>query len=274
MWVLLGAALFSLNDMAVKTLGPRIDPVQMALFRYAIGLIVIAPWLIVAGPRCWRTRRLGLHLGRAVVAGIGQAGVYYSVIHLYLADATAAAFTRPLFQTLLAVLILGETVGLRRWAATAFGFLGVLVMIRPGAVAFDLAWAVALAAAALFALGVVLIRHLSKTEPVVRILFYYHLFGILLFAAPAAAVWKTPVAPELLLLVLIGVLTAAAMACFVHAFSIGEASVIGPFEYVRMIYAAAIGLLLFSEIPSLWTLAGAAMIVAGALAGARRQAGP
>lgn len=270
LWIVLGSGLFALNDAVVKTLGPVYDPTQMALFRYAVGLAAIAPWLVKAGRRSWRTDRLGLHLVRAVAAGIGQAGVYYAVIHLYLADATAAAFTRPLFLTLLAVVLLGETVGWRRWAATGFGFLGVLAMVRPGAAGFDVAWAVALAAAALFALGVALIRRLSSTEPVIRILFYYHVFGILLFALPAASVWKTPDAAGLAMLLLIGVLTAAAMACFVQAFSVGEASVVGPFEYTRMIHAAALGLFVFAEIPSPWTLVGAAMIVASALYVARR----
>ena len=211
-----------------------------------------------------------------MIAGTGQAAVYYSVIHLYLADATAAAFTRPLFLTLLAVVMLGEAVGWRRWATTAFGFLGVLVMVRPGGAVFDVAWAVALVAAVLFALGIILIRRMSTTEPVIRILFYYHVFGIVLFIGPALWVWRPPDPASFAMLTLIGALTAAAMACFVKGFSLGEASVVGPLEYTRLIYASLIGYFLFAEIPSGWTLLGAAMIAAGALYSAgrpSRQAG-
>ncbi len=268
-WIVLGSTFFALNDGVVKTLGQAFDPVQMALFRYLIGLLILTPWLIKAGRAAWQSERVGLHLIRAVVAGVGQAAVYYSVIHLYLADATAAAFTRPLFLTLLAVVMLGEFVGWRRWGATAFGFLGVLVMVRPGATPFDIAWVVALAAAALFALALVFIRRLSSTEPVIRILFYYHVFGIALFVGPAIWVWKTPDPAGLGLLILIGVLTAIAMACFVKAFSVGEASVVGPLEYIRLIYATLIGAFLFAETPSPWTIAGALMIVGGALYAAR-----
>ena len=270
LWIVLGSVFFALNDGVVKTLGQAFDPVQMALFRYAVGLVILLPWLVKAGSAAWRTERPGLHLIRAVIAGAGQAAVYYSVIHLYLADATAAAFTRPLFLTLLAVVMLGESVGWRRWGATAFGFLGVLVMVRPGGAVFDIAWAVALAAAALFALGIVLIRRMSATEPVIRILFYYHVFGIVLFTGPALLAWRTPDPADFAMLVLIGALTAIAMACFVKGFSLGEASVIGPLEYTRLIHASLIGFFLFAETPSVWTLTGAAMIAAGALYSARR----
>ena len=270
LWILIGSLFLSANDAVVKTLGADFHPIQMALFRYAIGLVLLIPWFVKAGRETWRTERIGTHFARAVVAGVGQAAVYYGVIHLYLADATAVAFTRPLFLTLLAVLFLGEIVGWRRWAATAFGFAGVLVMVRPGGAEFDVAWAVALAAAVLFALGIVFIRHLAATEPSVRILFYYHVFGIVLFAGPSAAVWQPPETDQLALLMAIGALTCAGMVCFVQGFSIGEASFVGPFEYLRLLYAAAIGFWMFAEVPSVWTGAGAAMIVASALYIARR----
>ncbi len=270
LWILIGSLFLSANDAVVKTLGADFHPIQMALFRYAIGMVLLLPWFVKAGREAWRTERMRTHFARAVVAGIGQAAVYYGVIHLYLADATAVAFTRPLFLTLLAVLFLGEIVGWRRWSATAFGFAGVLVMVRPGGAEFDIAWAVALVAAVLFALGIVFIRRLAATEPSVRILFYYHVFGIVLFVGPSAAVWQPPAPDQLGLLMAIGALTCVGMVCFVQGFSIGEASFVGPFEYLRLLYAAAIGFWLFAEIPSVWTGIGAAMIVASALYIARR----
>ena len=269
-WILVGSLFLSANDAVVKTLGTDFHPIQMAFFRYSIGIVLLLPWFAKAGRETWRTQRVGTHFVRAAIAGVGQAAVYYAVIHLYLADATAVAFSRPLFLTLLAVLFLGETVGWRRWAATAFGFAGVLAMVRPGGSTFDTAWAVALAAAVLFALGIVLIRRLASTEPSIRILFYYHVFGIALFAGPSAAIWRPPEPDQLALLMLIGALTCAGMVCFVQGFSIGEASFVGPFEYLRLIYAALIGYWMFVEIPSVWTGVGAAMIVASAFYIARR----
>ena len=269
-WILVGSLFLSANDAVVKTLGTDFHPIQMALFRYAIGMVLLMPWFVKAGRETWRTRRLGTHFARAMIAGVGQAAVYYGVIHLFLADATAVAFSRPLFLTLLAVLILGEAVRWQRWAATAFGFVGVLVMVRPGGAAFNIAWAVALAAAVLFALGIIFIRRLATTEPATRILFYYHVFGIALFAGPSIALWQPPDAGQFALLALIGALTCAGMVCFVQGFCVGEASFVGPFEYLRLIYAALIGFYMFAEIPSVWTGVGAVTIVASALYIARR----
>ena len=270
LWILVGSLFLSANDAVVKTLGTDFHPIQMALFRYAIGMVLLLPWFVKAGRETWHTRRIRTHFARAMIAGIGQAAVYYGVIHLYLADATAVAFSRPLFLTMLAVLFLGEAVGWQRWTATAFGFAGVLVMVRPGGSEFDIAWAVALVAAVLFALGILFIRRLATTEPSIRILFYYHVFGIALFVGPSAAIWQAPEPDQFALLMLIGALTCAGMVCFVQGFSIGEASFVGPFEYLRLIYAALIGYWMFAEIPSIWTGAGAVMIIASALYIVRR----
>lgn len=272
LWVTAGTMVFAFNDTLVKTLGGTIHPVEMVFFRYCVGTLLLVPVFWRAGFRVMATRRLPLHIGRGVLAGIGQAGAFYAVVHLLLADATAIQFSRPLFMTLLAVFILGEAVGWRRWAATAIGFGGVIVMVRPGHADFDVAWIVALATALIFALAMILIRKLAETEPTTRILFYYQLTGVGFFVAPAIWVWRTPVAEEWLLLVAIGVCTTAAMVCFVRGLAAGEASIVGPMEYTRLIYAAFFGYFLFAEVPVIWTWIGAVIIVASALYIARREA--
>lgn len=271
-WVIIGTVIFALNDTVVKTLGIGIHPVQMAFFRYCIGFMLLAPVFWRVGAEALATNRLPLHVTRGVLAGIGQAGAYYAVVHLLLVDATAVSFSRPLFMTLLAVVFLGETVGWRRWAATVVGFGGVIVMLRPGAVAIDVAWMVALATALIFAVGLVMIRMLASTEPPTRILFYYHLTGMVVFVAPAIWLWKTPAADQWLLLLSIGALTMVGMVCFIRGLAAGEASIVGPMEYTRLIHAALLGYFVFSEVPAAWTWVGAAIIVASALYIARREA--
>jgi drug/metabolite transporter (DMT)-like permease len=272
LWITVGTVFFASNDAAVKFVGADIHPVQMALFRYGLAMILLAPLFARLGWSGLRTKRLGLHFVRALIAGVGQAGVFYAVVHLPLADATAISFSRPLFVTVLAVVILGEIVGWRRWAATLVGFGGVLVMMRPGHMGIDPASIVAVVSALLFGLGLVLIRLLAATDPPPRILFYYHLFGVLMFAAPAAWLWTPPTGLQWILLVLIGVLTTAAMVCFVRGFATGESSVVGPMEYTRLVYAALLGFFVFSEVPDLWTWTGAAIIVASTVYVARREA--
>jgi drug/metabolite transporter (DMT)-like permease len=272
LWLLMGSLCFALNDVVTKMLGKTYHPVELAFFRYAFGLVVLAPVALHMGLAELKTQRLGMHALRAMTATIGQLGAYYAVIHMLLADATAIGFSRPLFTTVAAVLILREVVGRGRWTATVAGFLGVLIMVRPGRHGVDPAALAAIGAAFFFALSVVLIRLLARTEPPNRILIYYHLAGVLVFAVPAALLWVTPVGIDWLLLALLAVLQTAAMVGYVRAFAIGEASVIGPFEYGRLIYAVLFGYFLFAEAPDGWTFAGAAIIVLATLYIAREEA--
>lgn len=271
-WVTIGTLAFALTDAVVKILGATIHPIEMGLFRYAVGLVVLAPLFLRLGWKGLKTHRPGLHAFRVVIASIGQIGAFYAVVHLLLADATAIMFSRPLFVCVLAVMMLGEHVGRRRWVATAIGFAGVLVMLRPGASALEPAAIVAVVNSFLFALGLIIVRRLASTEPPLRILFYYHVGALILFIGPTAAVWTTPTAEEWAMLIVIGLLTTAAVTCFVRGFSIGESSVVGPMEYTRLVYAAAIGYILFAEEPDIYTAIGAAIIVGSAIFIARSEA--
>jgi drug/metabolite transporter (DMT)-like permease len=181
-------------------------------------------------------------------------------------------FSKPLFTTVVAVFILSEIVGRHRWIATLVGFGGVLIMVRPGSEAMDPIALVAVGSALTFAFANVLIRKLSTTEPPVRIMFYYHIGGALVFAGPAAWVWVMPVGIEWLLMAGIGFFTTTGMFCYVRAFGTGEASAVGPAENLRLIYAAVFGFFLFSEIPSIWTVIGATIIVAATYYIARSEA--
>ena len=271
-WLLIGSLAFACNDAVIKHMGTKFDPYQLALARYVVGLVVLAPVFISMGVTGLKTRRIGLHLTRLVIACAAQVGVFYAVIHLYLADATAIAFSRPLFTTVVAVFLLSEIVSGRRWAATLVGFLGVLIMVRPGHAGFDPVAIVALIAALAFAVGNILIRLMSDTEPPNRILFYYHAGGTLVFLGPAIWVWQIPTNSEWLLLCLIGILTTIGMIGFVRGFAAGEANIVGPIEYIRLIYAVLIGFIIFGELPSLWTWAGAIIIIASTLYIARDEA--
>lgn len=271
-WIIIGSLAFALNDAVVKFLGAKFSAFQLAFVRYLFGFILLSPLFVKMGRSGLATNRLGVHMGRLVLACAAQVGVLYAVIHLYLADATAIAFSRPVFTTVIAVFLLSELVSARRWVATIVGFAGVLIMVRPGQTGADPVALIAVAAALVFAVANVLIRILSRTEPPNRILFYYHLGGSVVFLGPAIYVWQEPLAMEWIMLGLIGVLTTIGMIGFVRAFSVGEANAVGPIEYIRLIFAVVIGYSFFAEIPSFWTLIGALVIVASALYIARDEA--
>lgn len=273
LWLSLGAFLFSVVDVFVKSLGGRFHPIEISFFRYACGFVFLMPLFIRLGRDNLATRRFPLHLLRMGLAFIAQLGIFITVIHMPLADATAFMFSKPLFTTVVAVFVLSEVVSRRRWAATIVGFIGVLVLVRPGAEAINPYALVAVASAMTFAVANVLIRTLSTTEPTGRVLFYYHIGGIILFAGPAAYVWVMPIGIEWVQLIAIGGLTTIGIFCFMRAFTVGEANAVGPAENLRLIYATVFGFLLFSEIPSIWTVVGAAIIVASTVYIARAEAG-
>ena len=271
-FIVLGTVFFVLTDITVKFAGQNIHPAQMAIFRYVVGFILLAPLFIRTGPAKLKTKRLKLHLFRAIIASIGQAGIFYAVIHLNLADATAMTFTRPLFLTILAIFVLKEFVELQRWGATIVGFLGVIIMMRPFGGEIDIAWFVALFTAFLFAWGLIIIRVLGRDDPPGTILFWYHIFGAIIFAGPAAYVWVHPTPEEWLQLFLIAAFTAIGMNFFVRGFSVGESSLMGTMEYIRLVFAAGAGYLIFTEIPDIWTGIGAIVIVSATLYITRHEA--
>ena len=261
LWLVLGTLAFAVNDLLVKTLGQTMSPFQLAFFRYGIGLVIMSPVFIRMGTAGLKTSRPGIHFTRLIVACVAQVGVYTSVVYLPLADATALSFSRILFTTVVAVFILKEVVSGRRWAATIAGFVGVVVMVRPGGEVDPVAF-LAIGAACTFAVANIMIRMMSDTEPPNRILFYYQAGGALVFLPPAIMTWHTP---ETLLFWLmacaIGLLTSLGMIGFVRGFAVGEASVIGPTEYIRLIFAAFFGFFVFGEVPDIWTIVGALIIV-------------
>ena len=262
LWLVMGSLAFSINDLFVKSLGESMSPFQMAFFRYGIGFLIMAPVFLRMGTVGLKTSRPGIHGARLIIACIAQVGVYTAVVYLPLADATALAFSRILFTPIVAVIVLREVVSGGRWTATFAGFVGVIIMVRPGGEIDPIAL-VAIGGACTFAVANVMIRLMSTTEPPNRILFYYQAGGILVFLPPTVLLWQTP--PDLvswLMALAIGILTAVGMIGFIRGFAVGEASVIGPTEYIRLIFAAGFGLLIFGEVPDGWTIAGALIIVA------------
>lgn len=271
-WLSIGTLLLALTDAVTKELGERIHPFELSFFRYAVAMLVLAPVFLHMSVLQLRTSRPGLHVIRLFLATVGQTGLFVAVVNLKLADATALGFSKPLFTTVIAIFILAEIVSARRWAMTLCGFVGVVIMLRPGGGVIDPYALVAIGAALCMAVANVLIRVMAPTEPPNRILFYYHIGGLVLLAAPAAWFWHTPVGWDWGLLLLMGTGLTLGMVCFVRGFSIAQANAIGPSEYARLIYAGAIGYFFFGEIIDSWTVVGGLIIVASTLLIARDEA--
>ena len=228
-------------------------------------MVALLPVLLVRGLGVFRTSRPGLHMLR-VCGRFGNLTLgFYALSHLPVATATALSFTQPLFMILLAAIVLGEVVRWRRGLATLAGFLGVVVMLGPSGLAFNLAALAALGAAASQAVAYGVIRHRSAEDGALTILAWFTA-GLLVLSAPLAFMfWKTPQGTQWFYLTFIGLTLTAVQFCVIKAFRFAEATVVNPVDYARLIFSAVLGFFLFEEIPTVWTIVGAATIVAATL---------
>lgn len=261
LWLIFGALFFSGMGLCVKLLGERLPSIEIAFFRAMTGLAVVLPLMAQEGIGLWRTQRLGAHFGRALLGTGGMVCGFYAFTNLPLAEATAISFTKPLFMVVLAALVLHETVRARRWTATAVGFLGVLLMMRPGSEAMEAAALVALLGAAFGALVTIFIKQLVATERKSTIMAYLGLTGMILTGLPMLFVWVTPNLYEVSLIVLMGLVGSIAQLCLMQAFKLGEASALAPFDYARLPFAAAFGWFFFGELLDGWAIAGVLVII-------------
>jgi len=273
LWMIAASFGFTVNSAMVKTLvAGGLDAFQVAFARALFSFALVVPFLLRAGPSALKTRHPFLHGIRAFAGAAAMVCGFYAVGHLQLADFTALSFTQPLFVTLLAVILLGEVVRWRRWLATAVGFAGVLIMVRPGAGTFDPAALVALTSVAGIAVAVCMVKRLPVGESHTTMLAYFCLMSLAITALPALVYWTPPSLDQWLLLAGVGTLGVVSQAMIIRAYSAGEASFVAPFDYLKLILAGAIGFLVFGEVPGPWTLLGAAVIVGAALYIARREA--
>jgi drug/metabolite transporter (DMT)-like permease len=255
--------LFTVSSTMVKGLGEGYPVSQMVFFRCLLAFLPLYIAIRRAGGwRVLRTHRPGAHLFRVVVGGFALFIGFYALTLMPLADYFAFTYAAPLFATMLSVPILGEHVGIRRWSAVAFGFAGVLIMLRPGLRSFDAATLFAIAAAATYALAIIAVRNLARTESSASTVFYFTLAGLVLAGAVLPFEWRTPDAKEWALLLGIGVTSGIGQILMTDAYRLAPPSVIAPFDYTSMIWALILGYALFGDFPQPVVLAGAAVVIA------------
>ncbi|WP_119460688.1 DMT family transporter [Rhodospirillaceae bacterium SYSU D60014] len=268
-----GAALFFAGlSGVIRHLTHEMHPFEVAFFRNLFGLAFLLPWLWRAGLGALRTERLGLYVWRAVIGLTAMLTSFSALALLPFAQAVAISFAAPMFATIGAALILREVVRARRWTATVIGFAGVLIILRPGTEGLTVGAALALLSAAISAVSVLIIKHLSRTESSNAIATYMVLLMTPMSLLPALLVWTWPEPDLWWLLVGMGALGTLGHLCYIRAFALADASAVMPYDYTRLVFASIIGYFAFAELPNLWTWSGAAVIVGAAIYIARREA--
>ena len=268
--MLLAVLAFSVNNVSLKSLTRELDPLQIMFVRGMLMTLFMLP--IAWRTHALATRRIGAHVTRSL---LGTSGAYLFILALSLApvaDVVALSFSRALFIVVMAVLILGEVVGWRRWTACVVGFIGVLVMVRPGFGELNLGMVAAAADAVLSAAVALTLKSLGRTERPQTVVFYFGLFSTILSMVPAILVWRAPSGEAWVLLLLTGVLATCGQIAITRAWTEGEASVVAPLAYVQLVLSGGLAYLVFREAPDPLALVGAAIIVASTLYIALREA--
>jgi drug/metabolite transporter (DMT)-like permease len=265
-------ATFVMMAVMVRSIGERIPVVEIVFIRQCLAMLLLSP-------RFWRAREsirtsegLKLHIARGVSAVCSMTCGLTATLLIPLADSTAIQMAEVLIVTALAALFLGETVGWRRWLATAIGFAGVLVMVRPfGSGVSPYAW-IALAGAFFGALNMLLLRAGAKYDSIETVLFWQGVVVLALATPAAAMVWVTPTAAEAGLLIVMGVVFTLGMWLITAALRMGETSALAPLHYLRLLMMGAVGWAVYGEIPTLPTIVGAALVLTAATYTIRRNA--
>lgn len=272
LWLVAGGFIFTSTSVMIRLLSAQIESVQTAFFRAVISVILLLPMIAAGRVKPWQSKRVAGHFWRTLMGTTSMVLGFYAVSMLPLADATAIAFSQPLFSVVVAALIAGEKVRWRRWSATVVGFVGVLVMVQPGEGSLQFGALVALANAATVALSILLVKRLSDSETPLMILTQFAIFSTILLALPAIWVWRWPDLWGWVLAVGIALSATIGQYFWVQAFKAGEMSAVAPFEYLRLPFAVFVGWLIWGEMPVIWTYVGAAIVIASALYIAHREA--
>ncbi|MBL9010290.1 MAG: DMT family transporter [Alphaproteobacteria bacterium] len=270
------AATLSFAAMAasIKLLDEGFPVGEVVFFRSAFALPVVLAWAYVTGRvgDSWRTTNVWFHVSRSTV---GMAAMFLSFVALAdlpLADWTVIGFAMPIFATILAAALLNEPVGPWRAAAVAAGFAGVLVIVGPKlSFAHGVPALIMLVSTLCAGLVIVIIRKISATENGSAIAFYFMLSCTAMGALTLPFAWKTPEGWSLALLIASGVFGGLGQVCNTFAYARAQPSMLGPFDYMGLIWATALGVLLFGEWPDATVWAGAAVIVASGVVIAVRE---
>jgi len=271
--LMLGSTMaFGLMAVAIRYATRYVPTQEVAFFRNAFGLLALLPMLLRPGRAPLKTQQLPRYFVRSAIGLGSMLCAFWALGHLPLAQAVSLSYSTPLFVTIAAVLWLGETVRVRRWAAVVVGFIGVLVIVRPGTAGFTAGSLVAVAAAVLSSLVAIQIKQLTRVDSADTVVLYTYVFWVPLSLVPALFVWVWPTGSAWLWLLATGVLGTIGQLLWTRALRLGEVSALTPISFLQLPLVTLFGWLLFNESVDRWTIMGAGIILAANAYIAHREA--
>ncbi|MEZ5456304.1 MAG: DMT family transporter [Lysobacteraceae bacterium] len=270
-WMAVSTVFFGLMAVWIRLASRQLHPFEIAFFRNLFGLVFALPLLIQHGPSLLKTDKLRFYVLRCLIGIASMLAGFWAIVNLPLAQAVALSYATPLFVTIGAVLVLGEVVRARRWTAVLIGFVGVLVILRPGTDFNQGAW-IAVLSAALSGTVAISIKFLSRTEKPDAIVLFTTLIWVPMSLLPALFVWQWPVGIIWLWIVLAGMFGTLGHLCWTRALRMADASFLTPISFLQMPLVVAAGIWLFDEPMDAWVIAGSLIILAANAYIAHREA--
>jgi drug/metabolite transporter (DMT)-like permease len=270
--ILASTVFLGASDVTAKYLSTTLPSIEIAWIRFLVFALIMSPAMVPGSPLyALRSQRSGLQAMRGV-ALLGSSLFFISGLRfLPIAEASATGFVAPLFVTALSIVFLGETVGVRRWLATAVGLIGVLIILRPGTGAFHPAAFFPIVSALAWACTLIMTRMMSGRDHAITTMTYSSIVGVCILSALVPLVWVAPSWHDILFGVFIGLASTAGQWIVVLAFRYADASVLAPFSYTQLLWVSILGFVIFGEVPDVWTVTGAVFIVGSGLYTAHRE---
>ena len=257
----IGATLFgSFMGAGVKLLSNELHPIIICFYRCLMGLIIITPFVARNNFRALQTDNMRLQIFRALINIISMICWFSAIGMMHFEKATALGFTTPLFTTVLAVLILGEVIRFHRTAALLLGFVGILIIIRPGYMPFELGTILMLIASFSFSFVLIFVKKLSATDSSLTIIFYHLLYMTPAFFILSIFYWENINLNQLIIFILMGASGLLSHWCLAQAFKMSDTTFVMPLQFTKLIWASLIGLFIFAEQPNIWTWVGGVII--------------
>ena len=266
MGLMMNAAFLSMMMAAIaKGLVQELPVIEGVYFRQLFGTLLLAPLLFRPGPNPLRTRRIGMHILRAVFNFVAIVTYFTSLGLVPFAQVVALGFTSPWFASVLAVLILGEAMRTPRIVGLILGFVGAMIILRPGFEDVSAGSLYALASAASWAAAMTCIKAVSRTDSSVAITFYAAVLQLPLAFVLAWFAWQWPTLEQLGLLLIISVIGTLAQISLSQAFREADSTVILPMDFTKLVWASLLGYVVFAEIPDPWAWVGGVIVFSGVL---------
>ena len=257
----IGATLFgSFMGAGVKLLSNELHPIIICFYRCLMGLIIITPFVARNNFKALQTDNMRLQIFRALINIISMICWFSAIGMMHFEKATALGFTTPLFTTVLAVLILGEVIRFHRTAALLLGFIGILIIIRPGYMPFEFGTILMLIASFSFSFVLIFVKKLSATDSSLTIIFYHLLYMTPAFFILSFFYWENINMNQLIIFILMGASGLLSHWCLAQAFKMSDTTFVMPLQFTKLIWASLIGLFIFSEQPDIWTWVGGVII--------------